>query len=159
MKVLRKTGHNQTMIATILSTDKSMISRELSRNLGLRGYRPKQAQVKAMQRRHGKPKTHIPLTTWVPNQARLEFKTNFRSFLWKTRNLDQPQNGLIRQYLSKSQALNNVTQKELNYIMDQLNHRSRKTLGFKTLYELFFKKNTLLTVALHTWIHRLWRIF
>jgi IS30 family transposase len=46
--------------------------------------------------------------------------------------------------------LNNVTQKELNYIMDQLNHRPRKTLGFKTLYELFFKKNTLLTVALHT---------
>jgi IS30 family transposase len=32
--------------------------------------------------------------------------------------------------------------------MDQLNHRPRKTLGFKTPYELFFKKNTLLTVAL-----------
>jgi IS30 family transposase len=32
--------------------------------------------------------------------------------------------------------------------MDQLNHRPRKTLGFKTPYELFFKKKTLLTVAL-----------
>jgi hypothetical protein len=41
--------------------------------------------------------------------------------------------------------LNNVTQKELNYIMDQLNHRPRKTLGFKTPYNLFFKKNILLT--------------
>jgi IS30 family transposase len=34
--------------------------------------------------------------------------------------------------------------------LEKLNHRPRKTLGFKTPYELFFKKNTLLTVALHT---------
>jgi IS30 family transposase len=38
----------------------------------------------------------------------------------------------------------------LNNVIYQLNHRPRKILGFKTLYELFFKKNTLLTVALHT---------
>ena len=55
----------------------------------------------------------------------------------------------------KSQPLNNVTQKELNYIMGQLNYRPRKTLGFKTPYELFFKMNTLLTVALHTWIRQI----
>ena len=66
------------------------------------------------------------------------------------RGLNENTNGLIRQYLPKSRPLNNFTQKELNYIMDQLNHRPRKTLGFKTPYELFFKKNTLLTVALHT---------
>ena len=29
MEALLKAGHNQTMIATILSTDKSMVSREL----------------------------------------------------------------------------------------------------------------------------------
>ena len=29
MEALRKAGHNQTMIATILSTHKSMVSREL----------------------------------------------------------------------------------------------------------------------------------
>ena len=66
------------------------------------------------------------------------------------RGLNENTNGLIRQYLPKSRPLNNVTQKELNYIMDQLNHRPRKTLGFKTPYELFFKKKTSLTVALHT---------
>jgi IS30 family transposase len=65
------------------------------------------------------------------------------------RGLNENTNGLIQQYLPKSQPLNNVTQKELNYIMDQLNHRHRKTLGFKKPYELFFKKNTLLTFALH----------
>jgi transposase, IS30 family len=66
------------------------------------------------------------------------------------RGLNENTNGLIRQYLPKSQSLNNVTQKQLNCIMDQLNYRPRKTLGFKTPYELFSKKKTLLTVALQT---------
>ena len=64
------------------------------------------------------------------------------------RGLNENTNGLIRQYLPKSRPLDNVTQKELKHIMDQLNHRPRKSLGFKTPYELFFKKKTLLTVAL-----------
>ena len=39
MEALLKAGHNQTMIATILSIDKSTVSCELRRNQGLRGYR------------------------------------------------------------------------------------------------------------------------
>ena len=298
------------MIANILTVHKSTISRELRRNRGLRGYRPKQAHAKAMQRRHEKLKTHIPLTTWVvvntlieqdwspeqisgrlyeeqgvsishewiylhiysdkrqggslhkhlrcqkkrrqrygkqdhrgriPNRtsiddrpaivnskprigdwegdtiigkghqgvvtSHIERKTKYtvltqsntkhaksvcQSILqrlipyrnqihtitydnnlefsehqniaqtlsaniyfahphssWE-RGLNENTNGLIWQYLPKSRPLNNVTQKELDYIMDQLNHRPRKNLGFKTPYELFFKKKTLLTVALHS---------
>jgi IS30 family transposase len=60
MEALLKAGHSQTKIATILSAHKSTVSRELLRNQGLRGYRPKQAHEKAMQRRYEKPKTHIP---------------------------------------------------------------------------------------------------
>ena len=71
------------------------------------------------------------------------------------RGLNENTNGLTRQYLPKLWPLNNVTQKELDYIMDQLNHRPRKTLGFKTPCELFFNKKTLLTVALQSWIRRL----
>ena len=80
-----KAGHNQTMIANILTVYKSTISRELRRNRGLRGYRPKQAHAKAMQRRHEKLKTHIP-----PNylgcceylyQTRLEPRANLQSFV------------------------------------------------------------------------------
>ena len=51
MQSLRKARHNQTMIAAILSTHKYTVSRELQPKRGLRGYHPKQAQVKAMQRR------------------------------------------------------------------------------------------------------------
>ena len=305
VEALYKAGHNQTMIANILTVHKSTISRELRRNRGLRGYRPKQAHAKAMQRRHEKLKTHIPLTTWVvvntlieqdwspeqisgrlyeeqgvsishewiylhiyggalhkhlrcqkkrrkrygkqdrrgriPNLSsiddrpaivnsksrigdwegdtiigkghqgvvttHIERKTKYTVLTqsntkhakpvhqsivegmipyrnqihtitydnglefsehqniaqtlsaniyfahpyssWE-RGLNENTNGLIRQYLPKSRPLNNVTQKELDYIMDQLNHRPRKTLGFKTPCELFFNKKTLLTVALHS---------
>ena len=295
MEALYKAGHHQTMIANILTVHKSTISRELRRNRGLRGYRPKQAHAKAMQRRHEKLKTHIPLTTWVvvntlieqdwspeqisgrlyeeqgvsishewiylhiyggalhkhlrcqkkrrkrygkqdhrgriPNLSsiddrpaivnsksrigdwegdtiigkghqgvvttHIERKTKYTVLTqsntkhakpvhqsivegmipyrnqihtitydnglefsehqniaqtlsaniyfvhpyssWE-RGLNENTNGLIRQYLPKSRPLNNVTQKELDYIMDQLNHRPRKTLGFKTPCELFFNK-------------------
>ena len=40
---LMKTGHDQSQIAKLLDRHKSTISRELSRNTGSRGYRPKQA--------------------------------------------------------------------------------------------------------------------
>ncbi len=43
IEALLKAGHQQTEIAEVLGVDKSTISRELKRNRGLRGYRPKQA--------------------------------------------------------------------------------------------------------------------
>lgn len=64
------------------------------------------------------------------------------------RGLNENTNGLIRQYLPKSNRLESVTDKELNHVMNRLNHRPRKSLGFKTPYELFFKQRTQLTVAL-----------
>ena len=308
IEALLKTGHNQTMIAKVLSVHKSTISRELKRNHGLRGYRPKQAQEKATMRQYEKFQPRIPAITWtlvealikqdwspeqisgrlfkeqgisvshesiylhiyqdkyqggdlhkhlrcqkkrrkrygkqdrrgrIPNRISIderpvivnnksrvgdwegdtiigkghqgvvatlvERKTQYtvltasktkqapqvrqriekalaphRSRVYTItydnglefaehqkmaqtlsadiyfahpyasweRGLNENTNGLIRQYLPKSRRLDNVTQKELKHIMDQLNHRPRKSLGFKTPYELFFKKNTLLTVAL-----------
>jgi len=64
------------------------------------------------------------------------------------RGLNENANCLTRQYLPKSRRLDNVTQTELERFMHRLNHRPRKSLGFKTPYELFFKKKFLLTVAL-----------
>jgi IS30 family transposase len=62
IEALHKVGHNQIMIANVLAVHKSMVSRELQRNRGHRGYRRKQAH-EALQRRHEKPRTHMPLTT------------------------------------------------------------------------------------------------
>ena len=64
IEALLKTGHNQTMIAKVLSVHKSTISRELKRNHGLRGYRPKQAQEKATMRQYEKFQPRISPSTW-----------------------------------------------------------------------------------------------
>lgn len=47
---LMKAGHNQIDVARILSRSPSTISRELKRNIGLRGYRPLQAHRFAQSR-------------------------------------------------------------------------------------------------------------
>lgn len=49
--VLKKAGHIQSEIAKLLNRSGSTISRELTRNSGRRGYRAKQAQAKAEERR------------------------------------------------------------------------------------------------------------
>ena len=61
---LKKMGHNQTEIANCIGVNKSTISRELKRNQGQRGYRPKQAHGLAMSRR-GKGRCRIQAETWV----------------------------------------------------------------------------------------------
>lgn len=49
--VMKKAGHSQKEIAVLLNRTPSTISRELRRNRGLRGYRPKQAQQLSASRR------------------------------------------------------------------------------------------------------------
>lgn len=61
---LMKAGLNQTQIARIVGVHKSTISRELSRNRGLRGYRPRQAHQFCEQRRHQKITPRIGPATW-----------------------------------------------------------------------------------------------
>jgi transposase, IS30 family len=48
-------------------------------------------------------------------------------------------NGLIRQYLPKKRDLSTVTQQEIDMIMDRLNNRPRKRLGFKTPNQVFLQ--------------------
>lgn len=52
IKAYKDSGLNQTEIAIKLKRHKSTICREFKRNTGLRGYRPKQAEEKAMSRRY-----------------------------------------------------------------------------------------------------------
>jgi len=51
-----KAGFSQSAIANEINVHKSTICRELRRNRGLKGYRPKQAHVKATNRRQGAAK-------------------------------------------------------------------------------------------------------
>ena len=62
---LLKTGHNQSMIATVIGELKSTVSRELRRNRGGGGYRHKQAHGLALFRHQGKSLPHIDAGTWA----------------------------------------------------------------------------------------------
>jgi IS30 family transposase len=65
ISALLKAGFSQSHIAAQLGVHKSTISRELKRNRGLRGYRPKQAQTLALARRKNKQNaTRISRQTW-----------------------------------------------------------------------------------------------
>jgi IS30 family transposase len=62
---LKKAGFSHTDIATEISVHKSTITRELQRNTGQRGYRPKQAHDLAQNRRQDRARTpRIAPQTW-----------------------------------------------------------------------------------------------
>ena len=77
--------------------------------------------------------------------ARIYFAHPYAS--WE-RGLNENTNGLIRQYFPKGRDLTTVTKHEIEQAMDKLNHRPRKSLGYRTPYEVFFNTRTSLTVAL-----------
>lgn len=58
IEALKKSGLTQQAIASVVDVDQSTISRELSRNTGERGYRHRQAQRKAIERRRATVKAH-----------------------------------------------------------------------------------------------------
>ena len=61
----KRSGWSQSAIALDLGVNKSSISRELERNRGQRGYRPKQAQERAVARRQERARApRISAATW-----------------------------------------------------------------------------------------------
>lgn len=72
---LKKAGLSQCRIASLLGVHKSTISREIRRNRGQRGYRPKQAQLLAKLRSQSKHRSRITLATWqlIKTKLRLEW--------------------------------------------------------------------------------------
>lgn len=96
-----------------------------------------------------KPMTHWVKTLTVDNgkefaqhqtiakqlRARVYFAHPFSS--WE-RGLNENTNGLIRQYFPKKHDFTTITKKQINHVMDRLNNRPRKCLGFKTPNQVFF---------------------
>ena len=69
--ILKKAGHDQSDIANMLGRNKSTISRELKRNCGARGYRPKQAQELSLARQSKDNGATIADETWAFSEAKL----------------------------------------------------------------------------------------
>lgn len=66
---LMKAGHNQSETAAVVGVHKATISRELQRNRGGRGYRPRQAQRLAQKRRQASHRARIPAALWAEVEA------------------------------------------------------------------------------------------
>ena len=73
ISALLKMDHNQTEISEVIGTHKSTICRELGRNCGQRGYRPKQAHHKAVSRRNHSRIRILP-ETWEMIETRLRLE-------------------------------------------------------------------------------------
>lgn len=56
-------------------------------------------------------------------------------------------NGLIRQYLPKGKSFDSLTQDDIQRIMEKLNNRPRKCLGYKTPNQVFFGINPPVALA------------
>jgi IS30 family transposase len=72
-------------------------------------------------------------------QTRIYFAHPYAS--WE-RGLNENTNGLVRQYFPKKYDFARITDKELQRVEDLLNNRPRKTLGYRTPNEVFFKQRS-----------------
>ena len=72
--------------------------------------------------------------------ADVYFAHPYRS--WE-RGLNENTNGLIRQYFTKGSRFENITGKDVEEVMEKLNHRPRKTLNYKTPHAVFFADTSL----------------
>jgi len=59
------------------------------------------------------------------------------------RGLNENTNGLIRQYVPKGSDVRSLTDHQIQHIVDRLNNRPRKSLGFLTPNEVFYERKKL----------------
>ena len=69
-------------------------------------------------------------------QTKIYFAHPYAS--WE-RGLNENTNGLIRQYFPKKSDFNKITEEDVQFVAARLNNRPRKTLGYRTPNEVFFK--------------------
>jgi IS30 family transposase len=77
-------------------------------------------------------------------QAEFYFAHPYAS--WE-RGLNENTNGLVRQYFPKGSDFTTITDEAVEKVMQRLNHRPRKTLGFSTPHQVFYEPSS---VALTT---------
>jgi IS30 family transposase len=61
------------------------------------------------------------------------------------RGTNENTNGLLRQYFPKHTSFESISESDIECVMQKLNQRPRKTLGFRTPFEVFFNTSVALT--------------
>ena len=78
-------------------------------------------------RRHGKVTTALDVEFYFPPAHQP----------WQ-RGTNENTNGLLREYFPKGYDFNRLSDADLQAVVEQLNHRPRKCLGYKTPWEVYF---------------------
>jgi IS30 family transposase len=126
----RKTRFYQAKLLTMIDSEYGV---KAQRDLLIKY--PKEAR-KTLTLDNGKENyNHSKLQNW------LGIKTYFCDpyCAWQ-RGSNENHNGVLRRYIPKKADLKNLSQTELNSIIDEINHRPRKCLKYETPYESFLKE-------------------
>lgn len=119
---LKKEGLSQSAIARNIGKDKSTISRELRRNKGQKGYRPKQAHTFAEQRESSKPK-HQRLgekqIKYIEEKIKLKWSPEQISGKMKIKGMESVSHETIYRYLQRDKKAGGTLYKHLR-------HKSKK---------------------------------
>jgi len=107
-------GHMQRDIAVSLGVHKSTISREIQRNTGKKGYRPKQANKKALERRK-RAQTRIRESDWhlIERLIKLDWSPEQISLYLNEEQLRQVSHEWIYQYIYQDKRMGGELWKHL----------------------------------------------
>jgi IS30 family transposase len=121
-----------TLIAKVKRKSAELVSRSIQRLL-----EPISSKVFTLTSDNGKEfARHQEISTAL--NADFYFAHPYSS--WE-RGLNENTNGLIRQYFPKKHDFTTITEKAISMVMNKLNNRPRKCLGFKTPNQVFFGIN------------------
>jgi IS30 family transposase len=135
---LWRAGYTQTDIAKEIGVHKSTISRELNRNMTfvrtvIKSLKPIADSVFTITGDNG---SEFAYHEKIAKALQADFYFAHPYSAWE-RGLNENTNGLVRQYLKKGSDFSSVTDDNLSIIMEKLNNRPRKTLGYATPNEVF----------------------
>ena len=118
-----------TWIGFVSTSDATSVGTSLIQLLG-----PYEATIKTLTSDNGK---EFAQHERVAEQLDCDFYFAHPYCSWE-RDINENTNGLIRQYIRKGTSMAHVTDSLLEFIMERLNNRPRKKLGFATPKEAFF---------------------
>ena len=134
-------NHRQAIISIVERKSKFTILKKVERKTAKN---VTQATVEALKRYEkrvlsitGDNGSEFAYHEQISNELSAEFYFAHPYSSWE-RGLNENTNGLVRQYLKKRSSFLSVTDDRLICIMNKLNTRPRKTLGYKSPDELFF---------------------
>ncbi len=134
--------HQQAIVSLVERTTKLCLLKRVARNTAeaveqaMRELlQPVTAQVHTITSDNGREFSHHQA---IATQLRANFYFAHPYASWE-RGTNENTNGLVRQYFPKKSDFSKISDEEIERVMERLNTRPRKTLGFRTPNQVFFK--------------------